>query len=491
MSKIPLILLALVCLGARATADTSDALRQLDLVFSDYFRWFGSMYDRASGGAYYSFPSRERPQEFPPHIETTSKYTRVIEWSEIIPSIPPAQRDATVAYVKSRQVGDPGHAYYGYFLDANYPTLNPANNGATVTERDSGRALGFATGILENLGSSPDHPLPGAGTGTTPAHLRSGQAFKDWIDTLDWDRSWTPGTTILGQNSLIDALEPELRAEILAAAWEHLPTYQDAATGLWGNLSSTQNKQPYIALNGGHKLAAFYKGFDVPIPHADALLASALEEVTDEVPTNLLYTYNSSQLVFNLQDSLTTPMPVETRDDFITKQAANLALFRQADGGFSGTTGSGTGAGQYGPAASFLYSDTDVGGLALKARDTLNELANGKVIPLPWAADDRIFAMGGEIGEQLAWFDFENKSLAAETSPLVSATDLSASGSDATGGRQRRIFRGCGTSQWSPDCTHGIQRPELLLRVHAHSHRGCTATFFPGDLVPEWQWLCR
>ncbi len=441
MSRIPIFLLALVCLASRAPGDTGEALRQLDLVYSSYFRWFGSMYDRPSGGAFYSFPSRERPDLYPPHIESTSKYSRVIEWSEIVPRVPAGERDAMIDFMKSRQIGDPGHSYYGYFLDANYPTIDPGNNGATVTERDSGRALGFATGLIELLGATPDHPLPGSGTGAVPSHLASGQAFKDWIDTLDWDRSWTPGTTILGQNSLINALDPELREEILAAAWEHLPTYQDSTTGLWGNLSSAQNQEPYIALNGGHKLAAFYEGFDVPIPHADALLATALDEVTNVVPTNLLYTYNSSQLVFNLQTSLETPMPVETRDTFIAKQASNLALFRLSDGGFTGTTGGGTGAGQYGPSASVAYSDTDVGGLALKARDTLNELANGKVIPLPWAADDRIFAMSGEIGEQLAMYDFASKSLTAVTSPRANASVVAASGTDSTGGPDNDGFQ--------------------------------------------------
>ncbi len=134
-------------------------------------------------------------------------------------------------------------------------------------------------------------------------------------------------------------------------------------------------------------------------------------------------------------------MPVETRDAFIAKQASNLALFRLADGGLTGTTGGGTGGGQYGPSASVAYSDTDVGGLALKARDTLNELANGKVIPLPWAADDRIFAMSGEIGEQLAMYDFANKSLAAVTSPRATSSVITASGTVSTGGPENDGFQ--------------------------------------------------
>ncbi len=310
--------------------------------------------------------------------------------------------------------------------------LDPSNNGATVTERHSGRALNFATGLLDLFGAKPSYPLPGSGAGgAPPPHLASGQAFKDWIDTLNWDRSWTPGNTILGQTTLINGLQPAIREEILTAAWEHFPTYQDPATGLWGNLSSSENTRPYIALNGGHKIAAFYKGFSRPIPHADALLATALREVSGNEVTNLLYTYNSSQLVFNLQDSLTTPMAEQARDGFIKKQAANLSLFRQADGGFAGTTAGTTPASQYCPAAPFAYSNTDVGGLALKTRDTLNKLANGKVVPLSWASDDRIFAMSGDLGKELAFFDFNGNSLIPRTDPLASASALSAGGTDS------------------------------------------------------------
>lgn len=119
---------------------------------------------------------------------------------------------------------------------------------------------------------------------------------------------------------------------------------------------------------------------------------------------------------------------------FIAKQAANLAQFQQADGGFSGTTHSGTGASQYGPAAPFLYSNTDVGGLALKTRDTLNRLANGKVTPLPWAGDERAFAMSGEIGEQLVLFDFKKKSLSAAPGALATTSALTAHGTNSATG---------------------------------------------------------
>lgn len=313
MQKLATFFLLIVCCSGRIGAQPDDALRQLDLLFTDYFRWFGSMYDRASGGTFYSLPSRESPHLYRPHIESSSKYCRVLEWSQIVPKTPEKQRNAMVSFIKSRQIGDPGHRFHGYFLDRNYSTLNPTNDGASVTERDAGRALGFATGLLELFETNPDYPLPGGGTGAPPSHLASGKAFKTWLDTLDWDRSWTPGNIILSQVSLINSLEPALRNEILAAAWEHLPTLQDPETGLWGNLSSYENSRPYIALNGGHKLAAFYKMFGMPIPHAAALQATALDTAqprgTDKFALHLQFLAARIQLAGFARDADGTREP--------------------------------------------------------------------------------------------------------------------------------------------------------------------------------------
>lgn len=426
-------------LSVPANADSEQALNNVDSLFSGYFAWFGSMYDRTSGGAYFSTPSRERPQSYPPHIESTSKYSNVLGWSEVVDRVPASMRTAMIGFIKSRQVGDSGHAYYGFFLDSNFPTLDSAHNGATVNERRAARALGFSLGILDLFGATPDYPTPDPSQNTKSlAHLQSGQAFKDWIAARPWSGSaWTVGSDIAAQTTLVDALSEPLKSEILQAAFERLPHYQNSTTGFWG----AANSNPYIPINGAHKIVLFYEHYNQPVPHADALLASTLSVVQNTAPVNLLFTYNSLRLVTNLQKSLSTPMTDPQMMDFVIKQAAYLATFHQPDGGFAGLLSGTVTGNEFHPTLTAPFSDTDVGGLALKARDTLHTLIHGSADPLPYAMDARLFGMTGANSEALVKYHFVDKSLAPEATAGIRASHLSAVGTVTNGGPDNDGFQ--------------------------------------------------
>jgi hypothetical protein len=187
----------------------------------------------------------------------------------------------------------------------------------------------------------------------------------------------------------------------LAAVWEYLENVQqDAATGYWGRLDRGANRRPYILLNGAHKIVAFYAKFDRPVPHAETLMDTALAEIDRRKAGNLLYVYNASQLVYNLKSHAGASISDAETARFISKATQYLARFRQPDGGFSTTLG-GQGGNNFQPATPHAVSNTDVGGLALKTRNRLHDLARGEHHP-PAAADDpRIFGMSGVTSEVL------------------------------------------------------------------------------------------
>ena len=417
-------------LPATAAADLQASLGQIDDLFDGYYAWFGSMYDRQSGGAYYSAVSRANPHLYPPHIESTSKYANVLDWSGRIGQTPEAVREAIVdGYFKPRQIGDPAHAYAGFFLDADYANLDPADNGATVSDTAAARALQFSVNTIELFGGTPDHPLPDPAQGGMD-HLRSGAAFTQWLEDRRWDRTWTAGGDILAQVVNIKLLAPARREEVLDAAWDYLEnTQQDPATGHWGEVDRGDNRRPYILLNGDHKIVSFYTEFGRTVPHADTLLDVALAEVETHPAINLLYIYNVSQLVKNLTTASDATISDEELARFVRSEADYLARFLQDDGGFSGTLG-GANASRFQPAINGPVSNTDVGGLALRARDTLHDLVNGTHEPLEAASDPRLFGMSGVNSAPIVTYDLADGSPGAETAGGVQASNYVAAGTD-------------------------------------------------------------
>ena len=409
----PLLMAVGLALGfaagpAPASAAARDELDELDALFDDFYAWFGRMYDPATGGVFYSAAAQARPDEYPPHIESTSKFVNVLDWSGRLDALPLVMRDATVAYIRAKQLGPPDypatHPLHGFFMHPADPRLDPDNPNAQRRDYAAARATGMSVGLLRHLGSEPRYPLPG--TGDDPRalpHLASGDAFAAWLNDRKWDRTWTAGGDLLTQSGHILRLPPDRQAELLAAARPILDAMQDPATGQWGLRDENgrwvgDNTRPYHLLNGAHKIVAFYAEFDRPVPHADRLMAATLDEIATRPASNMLYVYNASQLVRNLRDVYGVPLTDPQRDAFVRQAAARLAPFRQPDGGFTkrlvGHDGN-----VFEPAIPGPASNTDASGLALKTRDNLHVLVHGHAAPLGSAADPRLFQAAARMGE--------------------------------------------------------------------------------------------
>ena len=387
----PLLALTVVFV-CPVTSLAQDQMQRLDRQFDGLFGWFEGMIDPETGGVFYSSATRDRPQDYPPHLESTAKYVHALEWAQRMDTLSPGVRDGLVRYFKSRQVSPnaPGGRarYAGFFMDEAYPGLDPREDDGPRRDYAAARATSMALRSLEYLGAEPEHtpPDPSSNAEALP-HLRSGEAFTRWLDGLKWERAWTAGGDILTQADHIERIEDEaLREELLRAVWGYLPTKQDAATGYWGARHDDGswagvNDEDYMLLNGAHKIVAFYEAFDEPVPHAGALVDSVLAEVRDGKVVHICYPYNSAQLMRNLLRQNGVSLSPQERDAFVEREIENLAMFLQPDGGFSTLLGR-HGGNRFEPAVDGPTSNTDASGLALKGRNALYDIVAGEAPPL-------------------------------------------------------------------------------------------------------------
>jgi hypothetical protein len=392
-----LLLASTINTSAQETSAPPPDLQRLDALFDRTYAWFGSMVDPVTGGVHFSAASASQPGEYPPHLEAASKYVRALEWSEQLDAMPEPLRQDLIQYFQSRQLGpseDPALApLAGFFLDPGYADLTPYSNEHRRRDYAIARSTSMSLGSLELLGAEPLHTPPD--TSTHPealAHLQSPEAFERWLRDRRWDRTWTAGGTLLTQAHHIESVpDPELRGALLQTAWRVLDEMQDPETGYWGLLQG-DNNDPYILLNGAHKIVQFFRAFDQPVPMAQRLLGTTLREVQREQAIRVTYVYNSSQLVQNLarQDGVTLSDP--DRQAFVTRSIDNLGRFARDDGGFSSRPDA-THHSRMGPRFDRHVSNADATGLAIRARNSLYELAAGELRPLASAGDPRAFAM--------------------------------------------------------------------------------------------------
>jgi hypothetical protein len=396
-----IVLIALGLAVAPTSANAQDPLDELDAVFDDFYAWFGSMYDPETGGVFYSAAAQAQPDAFPPHIESTAKFVGMLNDSGQLDRLPAVMRDATVNYIRNKQLGPPAypasHPLHGFFMHPADPRLDPDNPHAERRDYAAARAMSMSAKLLEHLGSEPRYAMPGSGDNRAGLpHLASGEAFTQWLADRRWERSWTAGGDLLTQANHIKRLPTDLQAEILDATWVFLATKQNPETGHWGNRDADgnyigDNRRPYILLNGAHKIVGFFKHFDQPVPYADELMRVTLDEIATRRVGHICYVYNATILVRNLHEHYGLPLTSAQKEDFIRQCVVHLAAFRRDDGGFSTLHTGRKRANHFEPPTDGPVSNTDAAGLALKARDALHHLRNGYAPVIPSASDPRLF----------------------------------------------------------------------------------------------------
>lgn len=362
-SALICVLLMLIALGgfifpaARAEGDDVTAsLRRLDDAFAGVIPWIHNLADGETGGFFETIGLKQGREDRPyaPDIQSTYFAVLMLNDAGQLSLLPPARRKALVQFFQSRQ--DP---VTGYFSDPAYPEMK-------TSTRTMGRALLFSVNGLRHLGARPLHPLSGetsskqtataqsqtspamAGFGflfirrtasvakasTTPVHLSSVETFREWLNALPWDNSWTALDQLSSQARLIRAQEPALQKALVDEALRNVRSRQNPDTGLLkGNGMS-------VRLSGAFKFVSFCNNVGRPVPLAVQLRESTVawyrsSPVTDKI----FFIRNAAEMLAALVRQTKQPLSPAELCDIIETSLTELKRYHCADGAFSSFVG--------------------------------------------------------------------------------------------------------------------------------------------------------
>ncbi|MEX2607045.1 MAG: hypothetical protein WD708_06835 [Kiritimatiellia bacterium] len=334
-----------------ASPGVAEALQGLDAHYASFLNpWLISLWDSSSGG-------QRRSASAGVDLQSSGQFVSTLEATDLLADMPAEVKTLVVGYFQSRQ--DPSD---GFFYDF---------TGQSLSTRDKGRYLTYATGALSRLGAAPLYPLPDSDSGGVPPELANAATFRYWLAALPWDNPWTAGDQINAQLPIIQVLSQ--KEELLAELWAFLPTKQHAGTGYWGNSASATD---YTYLSGAAKISSAYTFFGVPVPRADTLYTSGKNTLLTQTASQATHVRNVLWLFDNIAMSMSHGIPPADQIAIIDKSAANIAKFLNSDGGF-GMSASGV-------------SDMDAASQATKTRTWSYERIAGQVVA-DWPGRDNFW----------------------------------------------------------------------------------------------------
>ncbi len=327
--------------GADGVA-VAEALEELYSNYSDGIpRWLGGLYDKESGGFYYSNSARDN-EPFLPDIESTAQgITHLINSGTIKSALdlPEEVRSGVERFVKGLQCEEDGYIYHPQW-------------GKNIVDSRRGRDMNWAVGLSNMLGFSLPYPTANDRLAerlarsdksenlSLPEYLQSKEAFVKYLDSFDWiENSYYAGNTISAQTNQIKA------AGLVDTCVEYLNRYQNPENGLWNKKSDM-----HYGINGFLKITAFYASAGAKINMPELAAESAMNILkSDELGTTVCHLYNTWFSIRNILGSLrrTGDADDQRRANDISRKLCELApdairgsitkamIFRKDDGTFS------------------------------------------------------------------------------------------------------------------------------------------------------------
>ena len=373
---------------------TTDELRALYATYDErLYIWLAGLWNADVGGFYYSNSARDNDGFFP-DVESTAQvwyfatlakmFDHVGGWQNALPE---NIKEKMLDFVIGLQSSDDGFFYHKQW-------------GSDIPISRRGRDLQWSTGIIEKLDAKPLYDTPNGKSGsigapasakviregesknaTSPEHLSSLSAFKEYLDALDLkNNSYSMGNLLNSQSGQIKAAGDDF-CKLLA---DHLASNQNPKTGVF---SDTLDHQ---AVNGLMKNAELLVRLGLPIPHGNEAIKSVIEMTlaTTIAPPSMnhvcsiyncwvlidLLINNAKKTEGNERATELRKIVYENAAELIAVTAKKMEIFRKPDGGFSFGPRSSCATSQGVPVAIPGSAESDVNATILLSGGTLSHI---------------------------------------------------------------------------------------------------------------------
>ncbi|MBO5316763.1 MAG: hypothetical protein J6B48_10095 [Clostridia bacterium] len=362
----------------------ADALDELISLFDiNTMRWFARLYDPEAGAFYYSNSGRDY-EGFGPDLESTVQGLRCVESRGMLENYGGSLKNALPKDIVDKLVGftkkcaDPDGYYY-------HPQW-----GKDITVSRRGRDLTWAMQIYDWFGEKPPYSTAvdmlssGAKneSKTLPEHLKSREAFINYLDSLDFkNKSYSAG-------NLLNAQTPEIRAAGLTETCaEYLTACQNSKNGLF------EEEISYSSVSGLMKVSGFFSSAGIRIPNFEKAIDSCIEATLSSQPADaVVYVYNPHSAVATLVgamekigDSDAVAFAKKRYKDniipLINKTHDKLLVFRKPDGSFSYSPNRSACKSQGAPVAIYMENEGDVNATTIAMSGGVGMLLHNLGIP--------------------------------------------------------------------------------------------------------------
>ena len=260
--------------------EVAEEVRRLNTLFDEnIYKWLASLWDGEAGGFYYSVSARDN-EGFYPDMESTAQAIGSLTSNGIISEatpVPLSMQKKMVAFMKAKQDPDDGYFYHAQW-------------GKDVTTSRRARDLGHATGIIAAYGDKPLYPTATerikeamakgeaeAENSTVPEHLRTKEAFLEYLESLDINGKGKPGNSYpIGHR--IGQQTAEIAAAGLTDVCIDFLNSTQRPNGFW------EDELNHSTASGAMKISCTYVRFGKPFPNIMTAFESALGVLLSDCP---------------------------------------------------------------------------------------------------------------------------------------------------------------------------------------------------------------
>ena len=283
-----------------------EAMKDLYSLYDpELVEWFANLYDPKVGGFYYSNSARDNdrigdtPWLLRPDLESTMQALGFVSRSGITGGekyenyLPEWMKRDIGDYVYNSQDED------GYFYHAHWgkkipiPRRGRDFNWSRYMLSALGREMKYKT-ILDKPKDDSEKKDESTDKTLIPDHLKSKEAFIEYLDSLDIGNKSYPTGHALGTQA------DQIRSQGLEeTCLEYLDARQHKETGIW------HSETNYYGINGLMKITGVYSHFGRAVPNARTAALSAIKAlVSDEPIVGIVDIWNTWVAVRFIIDSI-------------------------------------------------------------------------------------------------------------------------------------------------------------------------------------------